>query len=99
MKSQINKILAEIEQKARDLKIEYDKLMEKYSFSFKNGKIIFNKDKKSQDKSKKNNIWYSVRNTRLREFLSIPFIYIMIIPILFLDVFLFIYQQTAMRLY
>jgi hypothetical protein len=31
--------------------------------------------------------------------LSIPFIYVIIIPVLFLDFFLFVYQQTAMRLY
>ncbi|MDF1682622.1 MAG: hypothetical protein P1U46_02605 [Patescibacteria group bacterium] len=28
-----------------------------------------------------------------------PFIYTMFIPVMFLDIFLFIYQQTAIRLY
>ncbi|MDR1945028.1 MAG: hypothetical protein LBQ59_02890, partial [Candidatus Peribacteria bacterium] len=63
MKSRINKILEEIEKKRKDLKIEYDKLLEKYSFSFANGRIIFNKDKKAEDKRKKRTIWSSIKLT------------------------------------
>jgi hypothetical protein len=99
MKSRINKILTEIEQKVKELKVEYSKLMENYKFSFLNWKIIFDKDKKASDKLKKRSFWYSITHTNLREFLSIPFIYAMFLSAILLDISLFIYQQTAMRLY
>ena len=38
-------------------------------------------------------------SARVKEILSIPFIYAMIVPAVILDIFLFIYQQTALRLY
>lgn len=44
-------------------------------------------------KSNKNNI------KRLKEILSIPFIYGFIIPAVILDIAIFIYQNTAIRLY
>lgn len=99
MRSKINQLLEEIDNKKKELLEEYHKLLDKYSFEFKNWKIVFAKDKKASDKKKKKSIWNSISTTTLRDFLSIPFIYSMIIPVVFFDIFLFIYQQTAMRLY
>jgi hypothetical protein len=36
MNSKISQILAEIEKKTEELKLEYSKLIDKYGFSFKN---------------------------------------------------------------
>lgn len=99
MKSRINRILEEIEQKKIELKNEYLKLMEKYNFSFIRGKIVFTKEAREANKKKKISIFESIFSARVREILSIPFIYGMLIPALFLDIFLFIYQHTAIRLY
>lgn len=43
--------------------------------------------------------WKYVIPTNIRHFLSIPFIYGMIFPTLFLDIFLTIFQWTAFSLY
>lgn len=91
--------MGEIEKKTQELKKEYTKLMSKYSFSFESWKIKFTKEKKEEDKRKKESFWQSFLWITFREILSIPFIYSMIIPVLFLDIFMFIYQQTAIRLY
>ncbi|MDD3145315.1 MAG: hypothetical protein PHV23_04360 [Candidatus Gracilibacteria bacterium] len=99
MKSRINRILEEIDQKKIELKNEYLKLMEKYSFSFIKGKIVFTNEAREANKKKKISIFESIFSARVREVLSIPFIYSMIFPAIFLDLFLFIYQQTAIRLY
>lgn len=99
MNSKISYILKEIKAKKQDLIKEYEKLKEKYGFSFMKGKIIFSNEKKKELKLFRKSIFESIFNVRIREMISIPFIYSMIIPALILDIFLFIYQQTAIRLY
>lgn len=91
--------MEDIDKKTQELRQEYNKLMEKYSFSFENWKVKFTKTKKEELKREKKSFWNSVRWATLKEIISIPFIYWMVIPVLIFDIFLFIYQQTAMRLY
>ena len=62
-------------------------------------KITFSKEQKLENKKKKRSFWQTTKSTTFREYLSIPFIYSMMIPAVILDLFLFMYQQTAMRLY
>ncbi len=99
MKSKINKILQEIQSKRDELSIEYSKLKEKYGFRIEWRKIIFNTETKKKNKFFKKPILETIFSAEVREILSIPFIYSMVIPTFILDVFLFIYQQTAFRLY
>lgn len=99
MKSRINIILAEIDKKREELKHEYLKLMDRYGFAIKWGKIVFNNETSIHNKKQKKSIWESIFTAQIREIISIPFIYAMIIPAVFLDLMLFIFQQTAFRLY
>jgi len=99
MNSKISKILQDIRNKKQELLKEYDKLKEKYGFRIENGKIIWNKDREKELKKYRISILESIFSAKVREVLSIPFIYVMIIPAIILDIFLFMYQQTAMRLY
>ena len=99
MKSRINKILEEIEIKKQELKQEYLNLMDKYSFTFVKWKIVFTREAREANKKQKISLFESIFSARVREVLSIPFIYSMIFPALFLDLFLFVYQNTAIRLY
>jgi len=99
MKSRINKLLEEIEIKKQELKQEYLNLMDKYSFTFVKWKIVFTREAREANKKQKISVFESIFSARVREVLSIPFIYSMIVPALFLDLFLFVYQNTAIRLY
>lgn len=99
MKSKINKILEDIRLKREEIAKEYEKLKEKYGFKIEGKKIVWNRDKLKELKRYKKSISDTIFGTEFREFLSIPFIYAMIIPAVILDIFLFIYQQTAIRLY
>jgi len=99
MKSKINRILKEIQNKRDELSNEYAALKEKYGFKIEGRKIIFNSDVKIKNKVFKTPIILTLLWARLREILSIPFIYSMVLPTFILDVFLFIYQETAFRLY
>ena len=78
---------------------EYDRLKEKYEFKIEWKKIIWNKERKIELKKDKKPVLESIFSVTVREVLSIPFIWMMLIPAFFLDICLFIYQQTAIRLY
>lgn len=99
MISKINEILKEIEQKKIDLIKEYELLKETYSFYIEWRKVIFSKKTKQYNKKFKEWILKYIFTAKIRHLLSAPFIYGMIIPALFLDIFLIIYQQTCFRLY
>lgn len=47
----------------------------------------------------RNPLWKYIATTNIRVILSIPFIYGIFIPVALLDITLWIYQQTALRLY
>ena len=99
MKSTISRILQEIENKRKELAEEYERIKKKYNFEYIKWKITFSKEQKLENKKKKRSFWQTTKSTTFREYLSIPFIYSMMVPAVILDLFLFMYQQTAMRLY
>lgn len=99
MKSRIVEILNEIEVKKQELYSEYEKLREKYGFSYIKWKITFSQSAKDYQKNFKIPLGTYFIPKSYRHFLSMPFIYGMIFPAIFLDISLFIYQQTALRLY
>jgi hypothetical protein len=78
---------------------EYELLMETYSFYIEWRKVIFSKKTKQYNKKFKENLLKYVFTAKIRHILSLPFIYWIIFPALFLDLFLFIYQQICFRLY
>ncbi|MCH8518705.1 hypothetical protein LAT59_03005 [Candidatus Gracilibacteria bacterium] len=102
-KDRIQKLLQDIQDKKNELASEYEKLSdrfrEKYDFSFEKGRVRFSKKAKEYQKRFKTPLGIYVIPRSYRHILSIPFIYGMIIPTVILDIFLFIYQQTALRLY
>ena len=99
MNSKINDILSEIDKKKQELKQEYLKIKEKYGFIIKWHKIIFNSESKKENIRQRKPILETIFTAQIREIISIPFIYSVFFPAIFLDFILFIYQQTAFRLY
>ena len=98
----IRDILEKIESLNTELKNEYDRLAEKYGFSFQKRKVIFLEMFRHNNKSKKTPIYkYLIpRNWRhVRYILSIPFIYGMIIPAVLLDLSLTLFQFVVFFLY
>lgn len=78
---------------------EYDELKSKYEFRLDWKKIIWNKDRKKELKRLKKSVLDTIFWATIREILSFPFIWMMLIPAFILDLWLFIYQNTAIRLY
>lgn len=100
MKSRINEILQEMEAKWNELKIEYEKLKEKYDYSMNKWKVSFSEKAKQAQGKVKNSIFKDIKTYKnFKHILSAPFIYGMIIPFIIMDIWLFIYQNICFRLY
>ena len=99
MKSKINKILEDIRKKKQELVSEYENAKEKYGFKIEGRKIIWNNGKIKELKKSKKSAWETIFTAEIREIISFPFIWFMLIPTIILDICLFIYQNTAIRLY
>lgn len=99
MKSKIEQLFTDIKNKKEEIYTEYSKLREKYWFTIKKWKIIFNSDAIKKNKTFKKSLWSTIFTPWMRDFLSIPFIYVVFVAFVILDWFLFMYQQTAFRLY
>ena len=74
-------------------------LKEKYGFSFDRWKIIFAEKYREYNKKFKISVLKYIFFIKFKHLLSIPFIYMVFIPVVILDIVLFIFQQTCFRLY
>jgi len=99
MDSRIKQILAKIDALSADLQREYARLAEKYGFAFRQRKVIFLERFRARNRSFRIPAWKYAIPKNIRHVLSIPFIYMMIIPILILDAFLSLYHVAAFSLY
>lgn len=99
MRSTIQEILTKIETLNNDLREEYDRLLEKYGFSFNEKKVIFLEEYRHRNKKLKSPFWRPITSTNLRQILAIPFILGMIFPAIVLDIGITIYQAIAFSLY
>ena len=99
MHSRIKEILEKMEQLNEALKKKHSRLAEKYGFLIEEKKITFLKKIKERNRRFKIPAWKYAIPKNIRHFLSIPFIYSMIIPALVLDLFITVYHYAAFSLY
>lgn len=78
---------------------DYINFKEKYEFKIEWKKVIWNKQRILEQKKYKKSVFDSIFSATIREIISFPFIWMMLFPAFILDIFLFIYQNTAIRLY
>ena len=86
MESKIKKILERIDLLNERLKKEYSELSEKYGFLTKQKKIIFLERIRERNKKFRIPAWKYAIPKSIRHFLSMPFFYMMIFPVVILDI-------------
>lgn len=103
MKSEISKLIERMEARKREfsesLSKSYADLAEKYGFSISGRKIVFVDKARKTHKKLRENVFKYVLTANVRNVLSMPFIYSMIIPAVILDIFITTYQFFAFPLY
>lgn len=99
MSSRISELTKKIDELYQELKQEYQKAAEKYGFKLSGRKVVFMEAFREKNKKFKENLLRYVFTAKIRHLLSMPFIYSMIVPVVILDIFLWIYQTCAFPLY
>ncbi len=97
--SEYEEIKRKYEEKKINFTKDYNEFKEKYEFKIEWKRIIWNKNREIELKKDKKSAWDSIFSATVRELISFPFIWMMLLPAFFLDLCLFIYQNTAIRLY
>lgn len=99
MSSKIQEIINSIEHLNRDLQAEYIQMAEKYGFFTENKEIIFEQEAKKLHRLARVPLYKYIFARNFRHILSIPFVYMMVVPAIILDIFLTIYQAITFPLY
>lgn len=99
MPSKINDLLKKIEELQSELGKEYEKLLKKYEYHFEKGKVVFIDSVRKENILLKYNLFKYISTADFKHVISMPFIYSMIVPMLILDIFLWVYQTFAFPLY
>lgn len=99
MSEKIKQIIEEIEALEDKLKEEIALKEEHISYEIKNGYVHFEQDIISKQKENMKKIIAYLKDVPFLHLISSPFIYIVILPALVLDVMLFVYQQVIFRIY
>jgi len=99
MDSKIKHIQAKIDELELALYEEYERLAFKYGFSIEQKRVEFRQKFRERNRTFRIPAWKYAFPVNIRHFLSIPFIYAMIVPTVILDIFLNLYNWTAMPLY
>ncbi len=99
MDSKITEIIKKIDELNEALKKEHVRLSDKYGFSLRERRVIFLEKMRERNRQFRIPAWRYAIPRHIRHLLSLPFIYAMIFPTVFLDLCLSLYQSAAFPLY
>jgi hypothetical protein len=68
-------------------------------FGLEKGRAIFEEEVARRHRELKTGLWRYIRQSNVLIILTAPFIYMLIIPFVLLDLFLFVYQAVCFRVY
>jgi len=99
MNENIRRILNEISELEEELATVIDEQQERLHYRIEGSKIRFEENLRRIHHELKTGVLPWLRKSELRNIVSAPFIYAMIVPFVMLDVFLFVYQSVCFPLY
>ena len=99
MNDSTRRILTEIARLEEELATAVHEQQERLHYRVEGSKIRFEKNLRRIHKTLKTGVFTWLRSSELRNVISAPFIYMMIIPFVLLDIFLSVYQAVCFPLY
>lgn len=101
--SKIDQLLKNLHQLQDQLETEVQTLLEEkqaqFQYTLNKGKVTFAREIKKLHKSQRSNVFVYIFTARLRNLLTAPVIYSLIIPITILDIAITLYQSICFRAY
>jgi hypothetical protein len=99
MNENIQRLLSEISELEEQLATVMHEQQERLHYRVEGSKIRFEKNLRRVHHELKTGVFAWLRESELRNVVSAPFVYAMIIPFAMLDIFLFVYQSVCFPLY
>lgn len=99
MNENIRRILNEINELEEELATVINEQQERLHYRIEGSKVRFEENLRRIHHELKTGVFVWLRKSELRNVVSAPFIYAMLIPFIFLDLFLFVYQSVCFPLY
>jgi len=99
MNENYRRILNRIAELEDELQEELNQQKHRMENQIENGKVVLQKRMDNAQKHLKTNVIPWLLNSKTKNLLTVPFIYPLIVPFIFLDVFVSIYQFICFRLY
>jgi hypothetical protein len=99
MNENIRRILSEISELEEELASVIDEQQERLHYRIEGSRIRFEENLRRIHHELKTGVLPWLRKSELRNIASAPFIYLMIVPFVMLDVLLFVYQSVCFPLY
>ena len=99
----LEEILSRISGLQEQLEQEFERLWEEkrahFKYTLKKGRVIFDEGIHELQQRYRTGIWVYLRSARLAHILIAPVIYSVFLPLLLLDLAIFVYQQICFRVY
>ncbi len=99
----LEELIARVKKAQQELEQELDRLLKekrsKFQYQIRRGRIIFERQVRRLHKRQRTGLWQYIRNAPIATIASAPIIYGMIIPLVFLDLTITLYQQICFRIY
>ena len=99
MNENIRRLLSQISELEEQLATDLHEQQERLHYRVEGSKIRFEENLRRVHHELKTGIFSWLRQSELRNVVSAPFIYAMLVPFVVLDVFLFVYQAVCFPLY
>jgi len=99
MNENIRRLLSEISELEEELATVMHEQQERLHYRIEGSKIRFEENLRRVHHELKTGVFAWLRESELRNVVSAPFVYVMIIPFAILDGFLFVYQSVCFPLY
>ncbi len=101
--TKLDEIIASIQSLQSELEHELEKILEEkrasFQYTLKKGKVSFKKQIRTLQRQQKKALYKYFKDAKIRNILSAPIIYSVIVPLVFLDISITVYQQLCFRLY
>lgn len=99
MNSKVAELIQRIRQLEEELEMELAAAQGRFRFYIERHRVLFDAEAVAAQRKLKKGVLALLRGAELRDLLAGPVTYLMIVPLVLLDLFLFIYQHVAFRLY
>ena len=102
-RTKLDELLERVLAAQKDFEQEFDRILaekrQQFSYTLQRGRVIFEQKVQQWHRQQRTGLWYYLRKAPLGFILSAPVIYGMVVPLVFMDISVTLYQHICFRIY